>query len=650
MRVGRFLAAGSFGKVYEGEFRVDSSLPWTAPVAFKIFTGRMSPSRRAAIISELRALARVQHENVVQLLGIIEMTDGGLAAVLEFCSGGDLNRRITNLARPLSWAERLAVAAQMASALAYMHSIGMVHGDFKPANVLLDGAGNAKLADFGLAVWKDGSAVGPTMPTSMPGPGSAPGMTCSAIGTLDYMAPELLPTAGAADAVRRNPASDVYALGIVLWQLMSRRKPYLDADSICRIAAGGFGDTPMGCANRRAMLLEGHRPSMKADTIDAHTPPAFKALVQACWATNPRARPSADAVVAALIGMGAAPAVAVGGAGLAPAALAPAVPRAAVAAPVAVPAAAPAPAAALVARTAPVAPAAAPAPQVASNFSVALQAAVAAGAAAAARPRPAPPAPAPAPQAASSFPVDLQAVVAAGAAAAAAARPSSPASSTSSTMSTSSSVSTTSSAASSASSSPAASVAAPCSVAAAAVSGSTPATTAARCMAAVPAPALVAAPTAPAQTGVMPSIAREPAAAARTSSSAAPAPAPVPAPAPARASAPAPRPVQAAAAPAPVRRVEAAAPAPVPAPARRVEVVTYVRMQLLILPDGRAVGVPVQRAAGPAPAHQRPASGGVESYTCGLDRLASAAMSGVSGGPGARLPAQYGYAVWPARC
>lgn len=311
LRAGKLLGQGAFGKVYSGEFRTDATKAWQSPVAFKIFSGHMDAATRALAVSELQVLARIRHEGALQLHAIVEMNNGGLAAVLEYCAGGDLSKRIKNTSAPFAMAEQLAIAQQTAAALAHLHSIGITHGDIKPANVLLDGAGNAKLADFGLALFKDGhgaaAAAGAAVGAAVGGAGAVAaspvlGLTHGVFGTILYMAPELLPITEASLVARRSTASDVFAYGIMLWQLMTRREPYTDAGALRMLSAAGTSSaaTIKTCAAMRVYLERGCRPSFDDDVIDRSTPEYFKRIVQACWATDPYARPTAAAVLAGL--------------------------------------------------------------------------------------------------------------------------------------------------------------------------------------------------------------------------------------------------------------------------------------------------------------------------------------------------------------
>src|SRR5439155_369287 len=126
------------------------------------------------------------------------------ALVLDLVTGQDLRRRLRT-AGPLPPAVAADVAAQVADALAYLHGLGIVHGDVKPGNILVpvDG-GPVRLTDFGVA-----QRVGPGLPGSR-----------ATHATPEYVAPEVI------TGQPPRPATDVYALGIVLYELLCGRSPY----------------------------------------------------------------------------------------------------------------------------------------------------------------------------------------------------------------------------------------------------------------------------------------------------------------------------------------------------------------------------------------------------------------------------------------
>ncbi|HKI34690.1 MAG TPA: protein kinase [Gemmataceae bacterium] len=165
---------------------------------------------------EAEAVARFQHPNLVQLYDIGEH-DGLPFFSLEFCGGGSLDRDLKErrrMGQARAPREVAALVEKLARAMHYAHSHGVVHRDLKPGNILLTPEGEPKVADFGLAKRMDSDAE--VTRTGM------------VMGSPPYMAPEQ-----AAGALRDiSPVSDVYALGAILYELLTGRPPFLGATSV----------------------------------------------------------------------------------------------------------------------------------------------------------------------------------------------------------------------------------------------------------------------------------------------------------------------------------------------------------------------------------------------------------------------------------
>ena len=192
-----FIAEGGFGKVYKA---IDTELQ--RPVAVKVARGRTA-SRQANLLEEARRAAQLQHPGIVQVIDVGVYEDRAYI-VSAFIEGSDL-AEVIEKDRPLH-VESARIVADIAEALHHAHREGSVHRDIKPENVLLDKERRPLLTDFGLAA-------------SFEEVVRRKGLRS---GTLAYMSPEQV--AGETQLI--GPRSDIYALGVVLYELLTGRLPY----------------------------------------------------------------------------------------------------------------------------------------------------------------------------------------------------------------------------------------------------------------------------------------------------------------------------------------------------------------------------------------------------------------------------------------
>ncbi|MGW3266020.1 serine/threonine-protein kinase [Streptomyces sp. NPDC001056] len=255
---GRYRLRDTIGRGAMGEvWRADDEM-LGRPVAVKLLLPHDSdPTASSRFRLEAQTAGRLSHPNVVGVLDFGEYEDR-LFLVMELVDGGSLAGLLTACG-PLP-VERVAhVAAQAAVGLATAHRQGIVHRDIKPANLLLDTQGTLKIGDFGIARFLDD-------------PGAALTATGQIVGTSLYLAPEraLGHTAG--------PASDVYSLGCVLYQLLTGRPPF-QADSALAVLHQHLDATPLSPRSLRADL-----------------PPAFESYLLGLLAKEPEGRPTAEEV------------------------------------------------------------------------------------------------------------------------------------------------------------------------------------------------------------------------------------------------------------------------------------------------------------------------------------------------------------------
>jgi serine/threonine protein kinase len=209
------LGHGGMGIVYEAHDRMLDE-----PVALKVIRDELAdaPGVEQRFLSEIKLARRVSHGNVCRIheYGV----DGGLRYIsMERVRGTDL-KRVLKERGALPVDEVLTIALQAALGLEAIHKGGIVHRDLKPSNIMLDASGDVRLMDFGIAKGVAGGAQGDTTGTGY------------IVGTPEYMSPEQ------ARGRTLDARSDVYSLGIVLFEMLTGHLPFED-------------DTPVGTILRQ---------------------------------------------------------------------------------------------------------------------------------------------------------------------------------------------------------------------------------------------------------------------------------------------------------------------------------------------------------------------------------------------------------------
>ncbi len=242
--LGDLLGQGAYGDVYVGAAKNSQN------VAVKLLDA--SAARDAEVVARFKREAetaqRLDHPNIIRVLDI-GSSRGRHYLVMELIHGGSLRKMLDRKA-PAD--QVLAVLAEVASALAYAHEQGVVHRDVKPENVLLTKSRRARVADFGLARSID--------QTSMTTEGRL-------LGTAHYMSTEQ------ARGGRATPASDVYAMGVMIYEAICGKRPFAS-------------EQPIGLLYQHAEV-EPERPVVRRPY-----PGSLAVLALACLAKDPAARPS----------------------------------------------------------------------------------------------------------------------------------------------------------------------------------------------------------------------------------------------------------------------------------------------------------------------------------------------------------------------
>jgi serine/threonine-protein kinase len=252
-QIGVRVARGGMASVYEAtDLRLDRT------VAVKIMHAGLGDDDAfaARFVREARAAAKLSHPNVVAVYDQGE-DDGTVYLVMELVSGHTLRDTVTKES-PMPAMRALALMEPVLSALGAAHRAGLIHRDVKPENVLIADDGGVKVADFGLA-----KAVSTETQHTTKG---------VLIGTVSYLAPELV-VEGRADA-----RADVYAAGVVLYELLTGAKPHA-------------GETPIQVAYKHV-----HNDVPAPSLLVPDLPPYVDALVARATAREPGLRP-ADASV-----------------------------------------------------------------------------------------------------------------------------------------------------------------------------------------------------------------------------------------------------------------------------------------------------------------------------------------------------------------
>ena len=275
---GRYRIVAELGRGGMGEVFRAHDLVLDEPVAIKLLyrSGRRKPSRAqlTALLNEVRMARQVTHPNVCRVFDFGE-AEGETFLTMEYVDGEDLASLLGRIGR-FPRGKLLDVAHQLTSGLAAAHARGVLHRDLKPANVLIDGRGQVRITDFGIATSETGAsdldAEGPAGARLDEGGLVLAGAVA---GTPAYMAPEQVANGEV------SVQSDLYSLGLVLHE-MATGQPVFQAD------------TPAAYAE----LHRAQAPAPPSRRV-RHLDPELESVILKCLEKDPRHRPASALALAA---------------------------------------------------------------------------------------------------------------------------------------------------------------------------------------------------------------------------------------------------------------------------------------------------------------------------------------------------------------
>lgn len=257
-QVQALIGRGAMGTVYLAR---DTAL--NRPIALKVLLGSLArnPAMVRSFYREAQAAAPLRHPGIVRIYSA-GVESGTPYIAMEYVAGEPLDRFLRRKGS-VSWQAALHVGAQLAQALNCAHGAGVVHRDVKPANILLDRQGRVRLADFGIA-----------RVATLDARGGRPG---GVMGTPTYMSPEQC------EGLEPGPATDLYSLGVVLYQMMAGNPPFR-------------AETPQALVKQ---ILTDDAPRL--NKLDGEIPDDVARLVAHLLQKEPGARPKSAAHVARMI-------------------------------------------------------------------------------------------------------------------------------------------------------------------------------------------------------------------------------------------------------------------------------------------------------------------------------------------------------------
>uniref|UniRef100_A0A8C6VPP9 Receptor-interacting serine/threonine-protein kinase 2 n=1 Tax=Naja naja TaxID=35670 RepID=A0A8C6VPP9_NAJNA len=258
----RFVSRGAYGTVSSARHA-----DWRIPVAVKSLQGSLLESERDSLLKEAEILHQARFSYILPILGICNEPQF-LGIVTEYMPNGSLNQLLyeKNIYPNVAWSLRYRILYEIALGVNYLHNLSppLMHHDLKTQNILLDSEFHVKIADFGLSKWRIVSMSLSKGDKSM-----------SEGGTIIYIPPECYDTS----KIRSSVKHDIYSYAIIMWEVMSRKKPFEDVVHYLQIMFS---------------MSQGKRPDVGEETLPLDIPYRELAvsLMESAWAPNPEERPS----------------------------------------------------------------------------------------------------------------------------------------------------------------------------------------------------------------------------------------------------------------------------------------------------------------------------------------------------------------------
>ncbi|EXX74237.1 Bck1p [Rhizophagus irregularis DAOM 197198w] len=251
------IGRGTFGRVYKAE------LANTGLVALKSFVDEYSNIEEDELkrideefVNELELLHEVDcHQNVNHILGITKVYRSYIL-VLEYANEGNLRDYLINKFTSLEWKDKIQMALDITCGLKFLHSKGIIHRDLHSKNILVNN-GKLSIADLGLSK-KLAEAATNSIANKM--------------GIIEYIEPQCIKS----DKYKKNKKSDIYSLGVLLWEISSGKCPFSDRSRdilAYHISYNNLREKPIG-----------------------GTPQKYQQLYQECWDSEPELRPDIEKV------------------------------------------------------------------------------------------------------------------------------------------------------------------------------------------------------------------------------------------------------------------------------------------------------------------------------------------------------------------